>query len=498
LRGLTAENPSRAAWLLGALALVLYLATLAHGVTWDDAGELAAGVAQLGVIHPTGYPTYVLLGHVFTLAVPFGDRATQANAWSAVAAAGAIGLAARYVLVRGGSLRGAAVAALLLTVAPVLWYQATVASAYPFFMLAIALLITAGDAWLRRPTGLRLALFAGAIGLVLMGHKTGVFFAAGAIAVMVLNREHLDRRSILPLLAVLIPLATMLYIPLRENWSGWPNLIGADGIEGRRNLVAWITGTAQNITEADTLGANKYAVRVHSERFVIMMLASLSPAALVLVPAGLRSLWRDRSYMLCGVLPSIVMSVIILTTPGAFAYRHVGILLVGAIACGVGVEPALDWLRGRRIVAVALALTLIVPVAAGAYYLQRSHREAEDWAHATLAAMPHNGTILAAWPALAPLRGVQALDDYRRDVTVLESSGEPWETGEWHKHPHAWAVAVQENRNPVAGTEQVVPTVGLNVKGLSGLVMGPVRIGYPLAWARTLRPTGTVTFTPPQ
>src|SRR3954447_8982933 len=84
LRGLTAENPSRAAWLLGALALVLYLATLAHGVTWDDAGELAAGVAQLGVVHPTGYPTYVLLGHVFTLAVPFGDRATQANAWSAV------------------------------------------------------------------------------------------------------------------------------------------------------------------------------------------------------------------------------------------------------------------------------------------------------------------------------------------------------------------------------------------------------------------------------
>src|SRR3954471_23895922 len=196
-----------------------------------------------------------------------------------------------------------------MTVAPVLWYQATVASAYPFFMLSIALLLTAGDAWTRRPTPLRLAFFAASIGLVLMGHKLGVFFAAGAVAVIVLNRRHLDRRSVLPLLAVLIPLATMLYIPLRQDWGGWPNLIGADGVEGRRNLVAWITGTAQNITEADTLGANKYAVRVHSERFVIMMLASLSPAAFVLLPAGLRRLLRDRVFMLCGLLPSIVTSI---------------------------------------------------------------------------------------------------------------------------------------------------------------------------------------------
>ncbi len=488
----------RAAWLLGALALVVYLVTLAHGVTWDDSGELAAGVAQLGVVHPTGYPTYVLLGYVFTELIPFGDPATQANAWSAVCAAAAIALAARYVIVRGGSLVGAAVAAILLTVAPVLWYQATVASAYPFLMLSIALLITAGDAWVRRPTTTRLALFAVTIGLVLLAHKTGIFFAAGAAGVMVLNREHLDRRSVLPLLAILIPLATMFYIPLRQNWDGWPNLIGADGIIGRHNLVAWITGTAQNITEADTLGANKYAMRIHSERFVVMMLTSLSPAALLLVPAAFRNLWRDRSYILCGVVPSVISSVIILTTPGAFAYRHVGILLVGAIACGVGVEPALEWLRGKRLAIAVAAVTLLIPVAAGVYYLQRSHREAGTWARSTLAAMPRNGTILASWTALAPLRGVQALDHYRRDVTVLEAPGDPWDTGDWYKHPHAWAVAIQENRDPVPGTEQVVPTVGLNIKGLSGLVMGPIRVGYPLAWARTLRPTGTVRFKPPQ
>lgn len=472
---------------------MLYLATLTHGVSWDDAAELAAGVARLGVVHPTGYPPYMLLGHVFTLIEPIGSDATRANAWSAVCAALAIALGARLVLVRGGSLLGAAIAALLVTVAPVLWFQATVASAYPFLMLSIVLLITAGDAWLRRPDRLRLAYFAAAIGLVLMAHKTGVFFAAGAVAVMVLHRQNLSRRSLLPMLAILIPLATMLYIPLRENWHGWPNLIGNNGIEGHRNLFRWITGTAENITEADTLGANKYAVRVHSERFVIMMIASLSPAALVLVPAGLRRLWRDHSYMLCGLLPSIVSSIVILTTPGAFAYRHVGVLMTGAIACGIGLGPVLEWLRERRVLpvaAVAGLLLLLVAPASGIYYLQRSHREAQDWARATLASLPHGAHILTPWSALAPLRAVQQLDGYRRDVIMVEATGEPWKTDEWTRYPNAYAAGVTESRKPIPGTVQLVPTTGLNLKGLSGLAIGPIQVGYPFIWARTLKRTG--------
>jgi hypothetical protein len=483
-------QPSRKAlsapWLLGAAALVLYLATLTHGIAWDDNAELAAGVAQLGVVHPTGYPPYMLLGHVFTLVDPFGSPATSANTWSGICAAAAVVVASRYVLVRGGSVIGAGVTALLVTVAPVLWYQATVASAYPFFMLSIALLITAGDAWVRRPTSRRLALLAAAIGLVLVSHKMGVFFAAGGAALIALNHEKLDRRSALPLLALLIPLATMAYIPLRKNWGGWPNLIGSDGIHGRKTLYHWITGTAENVSEANTLGANKYAARIHSERFVVMMLASLSPAAIVLVPAGLRSVWRgrDHSFLLCGVLPSIVASLVVLSTPGAFAYRHVGILLVGAIACGIGV----DRLRGRALPAAAVGLLLLVPVASGVYYLQRSHRPAQTWARATLAAVPRHGTILAFWSASSPLRGVQALDDYRTDVQVVDAGPRPWESGEWARHPRALAVGVVEHRTQrVPGAVQVVPSAGLNVKGLSGLSIGPFRVGYPLAWARTFR-----------
>ncbi len=87
-----------AAWLIGGAILVVYAATLTHGVSWDDSGELAAGVAKLGVVHSHGYAPYVLLGHAFTLLEPFGSAATQANLWSGLAAAAALALVAAAAL----------------------------------------------------------------------------------------------------------------------------------------------------------------------------------------------------------------------------------------------------------------------------------------------------------------------------------------------------------------------------------------------------------------
>lgn len=48
-------------------SLVLYILTLAPGVTFTDAGELAAVAVTLGVAHPTGYPLFTLLAHLWTL-----------------------------------------------------------------------------------------------------------------------------------------------------------------------------------------------------------------------------------------------------------------------------------------------------------------------------------------------------------------------------------------------------------------------------------------------
>ena len=77
--------------LLGLLATA-YSLTLAPGLTWanhgEDGGDLITAAATLGVAHPTGYPTYLLLAHLFQL-LPIGNLAFRTNLLSALSAMGA-------------------------------------------------------------------------------------------------------------------------------------------------------------------------------------------------------------------------------------------------------------------------------------------------------------------------------------------------------------------------------------------------------------------------
>src|ERR1051325_5016409 len=102
------HQPTPTAWKLavgvGLLSLLSYLFTLAPTIVGGDSGELVTAVATLGVPHPPGYPLYCLLGHLFTLLVPFGSVAYRVNLFSAVAAAATAGLMAYLVTVAGTEL----------------------------------------------------------------------------------------------------------------------------------------------------------------------------------------------------------------------------------------------------------------------------------------------------------------------------------------------------------------------------------------------------------
>jgi hypothetical protein len=56
----------------GIIAFIVYLTTIAPSVVEGDASELAIVQATLGISHPTGYPLFTLLGHLFyLLPLPF-------------------------------------------------------------------------------------------------------------------------------------------------------------------------------------------------------------------------------------------------------------------------------------------------------------------------------------------------------------------------------------------------------------------------------------------
>ena len=89
---------------LGVAAIVLggYVASLAPTVTFWDAGEFIAAAKVLGIPHPPGTPLFVIMGHVWAMAIPFGEYAWRTNLLSAVFGAGAAGF---FFLVVHESLR---------------------------------------------------------------------------------------------------------------------------------------------------------------------------------------------------------------------------------------------------------------------------------------------------------------------------------------------------------------------------------------------------------
>jgi hypothetical protein len=69
--------------LLAGLSFVLYLASLSPSMQAGDSAELAMGVYSQGIVHPPGYPLYLVLARIWTLILPFGDFASRLNAFSA-------------------------------------------------------------------------------------------------------------------------------------------------------------------------------------------------------------------------------------------------------------------------------------------------------------------------------------------------------------------------------------------------------------------------------
>jgi len=65
------------------IAFSLYLMTLAPTVWFIDSGELSAVASSLGIAHPTGYPLFTIVGHIFTLLPISSSEVYKLNLMSA-------------------------------------------------------------------------------------------------------------------------------------------------------------------------------------------------------------------------------------------------------------------------------------------------------------------------------------------------------------------------------------------------------------------------------
>jgi hypothetical protein len=203
--------------------LVLYLGTLAPTVLYLqdpkllDAVMLQMQVSVLGISHPTGYPTYLMLTHLFTY-LPFGDPAYRVNLASAVYAA--LAVMAVYVggLLLGQRVVAAASGALAFGLGTALWSQAVIAEVYTLNALLVSVTIVVLLLWREYRKDRYLLLSAFLMGLCLTNHLTsGLLLPAGLLFVALVDwRRLLDVRLVLGGAGLFVlGLAPYLYLPIR-------------------------------------------------------------------------------------------------------------------------------------------------------------------------------------------------------------------------------------------------------------------------------------------
>ena len=203
---------------------VLYLMTLAPTILpldqdFPDSAMLQMQAAVLGITHPTGYPTYLTLAHLFTY-LPVGDVAYRVNLASAVFGALAVlaVYAAGYLFTR--RIVPAVAGALTFGLGAALWSQAVIAEVYTLNALLISLTLLALLRWkmARMDRYLLLAVFGA--GLCVTNHMTSaLILPAGLLFVgLVQWRKLVEWRLVLKGFGVfLLGITPYLYLPIRAS-----------------------------------------------------------------------------------------------------------------------------------------------------------------------------------------------------------------------------------------------------------------------------------------
>jgi len=135
----------RAALLAAASLAAVYVATLAPGVTFWDAGEFIAAAHSLGIPHPPGTPLFVILVSAWAKLLALLPYAIATNLFSSVCTAAAVGLTALWMGRATGEPLAGLAAGMAAGAMSTVWQNATETEVYAASLLLSVAAIVAAD-----------------------------------------------------------------------------------------------------------------------------------------------------------------------------------------------------------------------------------------------------------------------------------------------------------------------------------------------------------------
>jgi len=453
--------------------LAVYAATAAPGLLFGDSAELQAAAATAGIPHATGYPTFVMVGWLFTRP-PVAEPATLVNLMSAVFGALSVALLIPTLAEIGVGSTAAVVIAVTYGLSFTPWRIALRGEVYT---LAICLALLAVWRFLvARRTGrsrdIRLAGFL--LGLTLTGHLCFILPVAIlglALAWQVFRSEPRPvPQLVLLLLAFLAGLTPYLFIPLADlrrapiNYFDLVRTVQNPGgapmpdFDTPWKRLAWIV-TGRNDYPAKPLHITPHFFGVgllHSA--FILFVFELGPVALVLFLLGLWRQWRGnaaRTALLVGCLAIAGLFASALMTGPMLPLFNLPTLIFATLFAGAGADALIARVAGRpgsalRSAAAGVALVALMllpgpwlrdyadahPFTRWQFHVEeegrhekaavipsmRADREAGEYGDRAAAILPRGSLVVAGWAELNVLRYLQAVKGVRLDLTLQQST----------------------------------------------------------------------------
>jgi len=446
---------------------------------WDT-GEFQTVPPILGTMHPTGYPTYVLLGFVVNLLLtPIGEPAYRMNVMSLLAVVAAAVLAALTIRMLTGRTLIAAAAGIGLALTPISWAIATRADAHALHLAFVALLLALLGRWEHAraaaedpPDAARRGdrwLLAAAVvyGLAAGNHSLTLLLALPILLYVLAVEPEILRRPRFLASCALAAIGTLalvyLELPLRAGPFRAPLVYGhPETLEGFLYVVL-AEQFRGSFTDplADPLGSLL--------GLGVLLWDQLGPL-LLLVPLGWVATWRilPGYALLSGLATTITVLFAVAydnadirryyLVPMLFAWTWLAVLAAwvvrrltrprasaipdgwspaepatrspkpedtGGAAIRPGLVGALRRTPRSSWVALAMAAALLVPAATGwdarRAYADRSNDHAgRDWLRDAFATLRPDAVVVSWWSYSTALWYAQLIDGQRPDLLVID------------------------------------------------------------------------------
>ena len=451
------DGVALAAGIVVALALGVYVRTLLPSVDFWDTAEAQTVPHTLGIFHPTGFPTYTLVGWAWSQ-LPVGSVAYRMNLMSAVSVALAAGLvtlvAGHLITVSQPRIRavaaGIAGAAFAFSSEP--WENALRADVHALHIFLAAFILWLLFSWgaaVRAGSPRADRWLAGAaltFGMAMGNHPLIGLMAFGIAIWVALTEPFLWRRWRLVIAcAVLLVVGiglTYAYIPLRANLPPEPPLFYArpDTWERFRYLVfaeqfrdlfenfeapldnfsgKW--EYAQSVLGRQLFGPGWLLVAMGAATLAVrrpIEVASLAAMAVanVFYSMNFEDGDIDRYYMTTVLVAAPLLGVAVASIASAAARA------MGQRRFGLGRQ------RRRLLASTAggavLTLSALMPAAAlVSLYEQRDrseHRDADHWVASVYDQLPQNAVVISWWSYSTPLWYHRWVLGARPDVKIID------------------------------------------------------------------------------